>query len=603
MGGDCNADGTISLTLADQATCTITNNDITPTLKVVKNIVNDNGGTVTDPNAFGLMIDGIPVQNDMGITVDAGNHTVSEVGLAGYVPGTWGGDCNPDGAITLALDQNATCTISNDDATPSLALVKEVINDNGGTSFPSAWTLTATGPTGFSGNGPLVNSGNGFEAGTYDLSESGPAGYNASNWVCVGGTQNDVDTITLALGESATCTVTNNDISPTLKVVKHVINDNGGTVTDQNAFGLSVDGNPVLHNVAITINAGTHTAREIGLPGYEASDLGGDCNPNGTIALALDQDATCTITNDDIEPGLTLVKEVINNNGGSAQPTAWTLTATGPAGFSGSGPSVSNNPGFHAGTYNLSESGGPGGYATSDWVCVGGTQNDGDTITLAPGESATCTITNDDIAPTLKVVKTIINNDGGTVTDPDAFGLKINGATVLHNAVNELNIGVHTVSEDGQPGYLPGSWGGDCNADGTISLALADQATCTITNDDIAPTLTIAKTIVNDDDGVVEDPNAFGLRIDGNPVQHNAVNIVSAGNHTVSEVGLTGYVPGTWSGDCNPDGTISLVLGQNATCSITNDDTTSTSLTLVKQVINDNGGTECSGLSLDRFPP
>ena len=30
-------------------------------------------------------------------------------------------------------------------------------------------------------------------------------------------------------GGEATCTVTNNDIAPKLIVIKHVINDNGGT--------------------------------------------------------------------------------------------------------------------------------------------------------------------------------------------------------------------------------------------------------------------------------------------------------------------------------------------------------------------------------------
>jgi cysteine-rich repeat protein len=96
----------------------------------------------------------------------------------------------------------------------SLTLVKQVTNDDGGTALPSAWTLSATGPTPFSGPGPTVSSGGSFAAGTYDLAESGgPAGYTASAWVCAGGAQNDANTITLALGEAATCTITNNDLS------------------------------------------------------------------------------------------------------------------------------------------------------------------------------------------------------------------------------------------------------------------------------------------------------------------------------------------------------------------------------------------------------
>ena len=33
----------------------------------------------------------------------------------------------------------------------------------------------------------------------------------------------------IANGETKTCTVTNNDIAAKLNVIKHVINDNGGT--------------------------------------------------------------------------------------------------------------------------------------------------------------------------------------------------------------------------------------------------------------------------------------------------------------------------------------------------------------------------------------
>jgi len=180
---------------------------------------------------------------------------------------------------------------------------------------------------------------------------------------------------------------------------------------------------------------------------------------------------------------LTLVKKVTNNNGGSAVPANWTLTATGPTGFSGSGPSISSGADFEAGSYDLSESSGPAGYAASDWVCTGGTQN-ADTITLAQGETATCTITNNDITPTLKLVKTIVNDNGGTITNPNAFNLRVDGGSVLHNASNAFNAGNHTVSEDGLAGYQPGTWGGDCNPDGSITLVLGEAATCTITNDD-----------------------------------------------------------------------------------------------------------------------
>jgi len=102
-------------------------------------------------------------------------------------------------------------------------------------------------------------------------------------------------------------------------------------------------------------------------------------------------------------PSLTLVKKVTNNNDGSAVPADWTLSAVGPTGFGGSGPRVSSGAGFETGSYDLSESGGPAGYIASDWDCVGGTQDDADTITLDQGESATCTITNDDFDPAFQI--------------------------------------------------------------------------------------------------------------------------------------------------------------------------------------------------------
>ena len=167
--------------------------------------------------------------------------------------------------------------------------------------------------------------------------------------------------------------------------------------------------------------------------------------------------------------------------------------------------------------------------------------------------------------------------------------MKIDGSAVLHNAAYAVNVGDHTVSENGLAGYQAGTWGGDCNADGSITLALDQDAICTITNNDIKPTLKVIKTIVNNNGGTMTDPNAFGLKIDGLAVRNNVSNIVAVGDHTVSEDSLPGYQSGAWGGDC-ADGTITLALGQSATCTITNDDITPT-LKVVKTIVNDNGGT------------
>jgi parallel beta-helix repeat protein len=182
-----------------------------------------------------------------------------------------------------------------------------------------------------------------------------------------------------------------------LTIIKSVINDNGGTKVVGD-FPLFIDGFSVMSGVASTTSVGAHTVSETPQAGYTAGVWSGDCATDGTITLAPGQVATCTITNDDNEPSLTLQKVVVNNNGGTAMTADWTVTATGPTGFSGSGPIVPNGASFDAGTYNLSESG-PAGYTASAWVCIGGNQTDGDTVVIGLGENVLCTITNDDNPP------------------------------------------------------------------------------------------------------------------------------------------------------------------------------------------------------------
>ena len=80
-------------------------------------------------------------------------------------------------------------------------------------------------------------------------------------------------------------------------------------------------------------------------------------------------DVTCTINNNDQPAQLTLVKTVTNDNGGTAVPTDWTLTATGPTPISGTiGPPRSPTAPVNAGSYALSESAGPAGYTAGHLV-------------------------------------------------------------------------------------------------------------------------------------------------------------------------------------------------------------------------------------------
>jgi hypothetical protein len=193
---------------------------VAPKLNLRKVVVNDNGGTATVAD-FTLKADSTTGSNDLSGTSPVGSAglladtwALSETGPAGYAASDWvcvGGTQNGSN-ITVANGGEATCTITNNDIPPKLHLRKVVINDNGRTATVANFTLKADSTTGsndLSGTSP-VDSGAGLLADTWALSETGPAGYAASNWVCVGGTQSG-SLITVAIGGEATCTTTNND--------------------------------------------------------------------------------------------------------------------------------------------------------------------------------------------------------------------------------------------------------------------------------------------------------------------------------------------------------------------------------------------------------
>ncbi|MEA2701607.1 MAG: hypothetical protein QOE22_316 [Candidatus Parcubacteria bacterium] len=183
---------------------------------------------------------------------------------------------------------------------------------------------------------------------------------------------------------------------------------------------------------------------------------------------------------------------------------------------------------------------------------------------------------------TLTVTKSVVNDDGGTMEISD-FPLFIGASSVTSGvATTTLAPGTYTVSETDDAGYAASVWGGDCAADGSITLADGDDVECTITNDDIAGSpppsaaLTVTKTVVNDDGGalLVSD---FPLFIDAFPtVSGIATTTLSPGTYTMSETGNADYDAGDWGGDCATDGTITLADGDNLECTITNDDVDAT---------------------------
>lgn len=178
---------------------------------------------------------------------------------------------------------------------------------------------------------------------------------------------------------------------------------------------------------------------------------------------------------------LTLTKTV---SGGTRTVADFPLTATGPTTITGiSGAGSITNATVTAGTYTLSETT-QSNYGAGTWSCTNGiVVNGSNQITLSSGNITNCTIVNTFIPPapaTLTLTKTVINIGGGTKTTND-FQAKIDGVNVTWITPQTLPVGLHTASEVLLANYTASIWGGDCAADGTITLVPGVNA-CTITN-------------------------------------------------------------------------------------------------------------------------
>ncbi|MBI3639266.1 MAG: hypothetical protein HY223_03025 [Thaumarchaeota archaeon] len=166
---------------------------------------------------------------------------------------------------------------------------------------------------------------------------------------------------------------------------------------------------------------------------------------------------------------LTIIKKIINNDGGTLTLDGVTLKINGTTVTNGTANSKA------AGNYIVSEVAVPGYASTISGDCAAN-----GSVTLAAGDNKICTITNDDIKPILTVIKKIDNFGGGTLTI-SGVTLQINGTTVTNGTANVLSAGKYTVSENSIPDYSS-TFSDDCQQDGTVTLNSGDVKTCIITN-------------------------------------------------------------------------------------------------------------------------
>lgn len=193
----------------------------------------------------------------------------------------------------------------------------------------------------------------------------------------------------------------------TLKVIQKVVNDNGGTAAAGD-FTIAVDGTKAApqsfsgqeEGTTVTLEAGPYAVKAAGPNGYDSS-LSSECA--GTIAAG--ETRTCVVTSTDRPAQLTVVNQVVNDDGGTASASSFTLrvkgTAATPSRFAGT-----ESPGT---LVTLAA----GSYAVSVDVVLGYTTTAGPDCsgTIGVGEAKTCTVTSDDLVP----LALTLASDGATV--------------------------------------------------------------------------------------------------------------------------------------------------------------------------------------------
>src|SRR5262249_50161094 len=192
-------------------------------------------------------------------------------------------------------------------------------------------------------------------------------------------------------------------------------------------------------------------------------------------------------------------KKVNNTHGGTAQPGAFSGSISGTVGsYTWSGGSTTKA--LATGSYSVAENPVTGYTASYSADCNGA---------ISIGQTKTCTVTNQDQAPVLNLIKVVNNlnpfSNDGTAT-PTAFTIGTTGGPTnisglgFASSGSAFSAGTYTLAESGPAGYANGGWtctknGGAPTAATSINLSIGDTAACTVTNNavDIPPSISVSK--------------------------------------------------------------------------------------------------------------
>lgn len=231
--------------------------DVAPTgsLTVVKKVVNDDAGQAGSDdwtmNVAGRTPLSFPGADDPGTTntVDPGAYTVTESGGPTGYSLTYSGDCDANGNVTVAVNDEKTCVLTNDDNDvpppgKGRIIVEKQTSPNGA---PGSFSFTGDATGAIGDGGQIVVSD--LEPGSYSSSEAAAAGWLLTSIVCddedsSGNLGQRTASFEVDAGETVTCVFTN----------AQVITGRGSISVSKSANPTSVQepGGPVGYSVTIT---------------------------------------------------------------------------------------------------------------------------------------------------------------------------------------------------------------------------------------------------------------------------------------------------------------------------------------------------------------
>jgi hypothetical protein len=494
--------------------------------------------------------------------------------------------------VHLGAGQNVSCTVNNDDVRSTLVIQKVTHPSADPTLFP--FTTTVPGGGSFSlgdgGSQSFV-----VVPGSYNATESVPAGWQQTDVSCVGGSASPISggvSVTVPASSTVTCTFTNTK-EGSIRINKETVPDAAagsfGFTGDLGAFDLS-DGQ---HHTASHLLPGDYSVAETVPAGWDLTGL--DCSDgsnragNGTtIHLSAGENVVCTFTNTQ-RGSITIVKNTDPGATGSFDYTgdlgAFTLPGGGSQTFDNLVP----------GTYGVTES------AQSGWTLTGLSCTDGSstnvatrtaTIGLSPGEHVTCTYSNTKHA-SLTIVKQ-------TLPDGSSESFHFTGAASFDltdgqsHAITGLLPGDYSVAESVPAGWtltgLSCTDGSERDGNGvTVGLSAGENVTCTFTNTAQGGITVIKHTLPEGSEESFHftgDLGGFDLT-DGQ--SHTETGLLPGSFSVAEDVpagwDLTGLECSDGSQRAADGVTVDLAAGEHVTCTFTN--TQRGSLTVVKQTLPD----------------